>query len=55
MYPSAKAMQRPEVKAFMDFVIANQPAIAKAAQIVPMTTEQAADAKASLKKAESGA
>jgi phosphate transport system substrate-binding protein len=55
MYPSAKAMQRPEVKAFMDFVIANQPAIAKASAIVPMTTEQAADAKTSLKKAESGA
>jgi phosphate transport system substrate-binding protein len=55
MYPSAKAMKRPEVKAFMDFVIANQPAIAKASQIVPMTNEQATDAKASLKKAESGA
>ena len=55
MYPSAKAMKRPEVKAFMDFVIANQPAIAKASQIVPMTNEQAADAKASLKQAESGA
>jgi phosphate transport system substrate-binding protein len=55
MYPSAKSMQRPEVKAFMDFVIANQPAIAKAAQIVPMTEEQAGDAKAALKKAESGA
>jgi phosphate transport system substrate-binding protein len=55
MYPSAKAMQRPEVKAFMDFVIANQDAIAGAAKIVPMTTEQASDAKASLQKAESGA
>jgi phosphate transport system substrate-binding protein len=55
MYPSAKAMQRPEVKGFMDFVIANQNAIAKAAKIVPMTSEQASDAKASLKKAESGA
>jgi phosphate transport system substrate-binding protein len=55
MYPSAKAMQRPEVKGFMDFVIANQNAIAKAAKIVPMTSEQASDAKASLKQAESGA
>jgi phosphate transport system substrate-binding protein len=55
MYPSAKSMQRPEVKAFMDFVIANQPAIAKASQIVPMTEEQAGDAKTALKKAESGA
>ena len=55
MYPSAKAMQRPEVKAFMDFTIANQDAIAKAANIVPMTQEQAADAKSALQKAESGA
>jgi phosphate transport system substrate-binding protein len=55
MYPSSKAMQRPEVKAFMDFVIANQQAIAKASKIVPMTTEQASDAKTSLQKAESGA
>jgi phosphate transport system substrate-binding protein len=55
MYPSAKAMKRPEVKGFMDFVIANQQAIAKASKIVPMTTEQASDAKTSLKKAESGA
>src|SRR5215217_4528778 len=55
MYPSAKAMQRPEVKGFMDFVIANQDAIAKAAQIVPMTGEQASGAKAALEQAESGA
>ena len=55
MYPSAKAMQRPEVKGFMDFVLANQDAIAKAAKIVPLTGEQAASAKESLQKAESGA
>jgi phosphate transport system substrate-binding protein len=55
MYPSAKAMQRPEVKAFMDFVIANQPTIAKAANIIPMTDTQLADAKSAVKKAESGA
>ena len=39
----------------MDFVLANQAAIAKAAKIVPMTNEQATDAKAALTKAESGA
>jgi phosphate transport system substrate-binding protein len=55
MYPSAKAMQRPEVKGFMDFVLANHDAISKAAKIVPMTGEQATDAQAALKKAESGA
>jgi hypothetical protein len=55
MYPSAKAMQRPEVKAFMDFVIAQAPAIAEAAKIVPMTDEQVTKAQADLAKAESGA
>jgi phosphate transport system substrate-binding protein len=45
MYPSAKALERPEVKAFMDFVIANEPAIAEAAQIVPLTEEQVAESK----------
>jgi phosphate transport system substrate-binding protein len=53
MYPSAKAIARPEVKAFMDFVIANQADIAKAAQIVPMTDEQLTKAKEDLKTAES--
>jgi phosphate transport system substrate-binding protein len=48
MYPSDKALGRPEVKAFMDFVAANQADIAKAAQIVPMTTEQADKAKTAL-------
>ena len=41
MYPSEKAIARPEVKAFMDFVVANQADIAKAAKIVPLTAEQA--------------
>ncbi len=40
MYPSTEALGRPEVKAFMDFVLANQETIAEAARIVPMTTEQ---------------
>jgi phosphate transport system substrate-binding protein len=53
MYPSAKAMKRPEVKAFMEFVVANAPQIAEAAKIVPLTTEQVATAKEELKKAES--
>jgi phosphate transport system substrate-binding protein len=55
MYPSAKAMKRPEVKAFMDFTLANQKAIAEAAKIVPMTEEQLTEAKAALTKAEGGA
>jgi phosphate transport system substrate-binding protein len=43
MYPSAQALEKPEVKAFMDFVVAQYQPIAEAAQIVPMTEEQAAE------------
>ena len=48
MYPSTKALKRPEVKAFMDYVLENQQAIAEASQIVPMNTEQTDKAKAAL-------
>jgi phosphate transport system substrate-binding protein len=52
MYPSSKAIARPEVKAFMEFAVANQADIAEAAKIVPLTDEQAAKAKAALQAAE---
>ena len=55
MYPSSKAIARPEVKAFMDFVVANQQDIAEAAKIVPLTDEQAGKAKSDLQSAEQGA
>jgi phosphate transport system substrate-binding protein len=45
MYPSDKALQRPEVKAFMEFVVNNAADIATAAKIVPMTDEQASESK----------
>jgi phosphate transport system substrate-binding protein len=45
MYPADKALKRPEVTAFIKFVIDNYDAIAKAAKIVPMTDEQAAKSK----------
>jgi phosphate transport system substrate-binding protein len=48
MYPSTKALKRPEVKAFMDFVIANYQPVAEASQIVPMSQEQADRAKAAV-------
>jgi phosphate transport system substrate-binding protein len=35
MYPSEKALEKPEVKAFMDFVLENADAIAETALIVP--------------------
>ena len=55
MYPSEKALKRPEVKAFMDYVIANYSDIATNAQIVPMTDAQAAEGKKALATAESNA
>jgi phosphate transport system substrate-binding protein len=44
MYPSDRALERPEVAAFMDFVIENNQAIAEAANVIPLTEEQAAEA-----------
>ena len=55
MYPSEKSLKRPEVKAFMDYVIANYSDIATNAQIVPMTDAQAAEGKKALESAESNA
>jgi phosphate transport system substrate-binding protein len=52
MYPSATAIKRPEVKAFMDYINKNQETIAKAAKIVPMTSAQASKAKSALSSAE---
>jgi phosphate transport system substrate-binding protein len=55
MYPSEKALKRPEVKAFMEYVIANYQPIAEASQIVPMTQEQAEKGRQELETAESNA
>ena len=55
MYPSKEAIAKPEVKAFMDFVMANQQAIAEAAQIVPLTEEQKTEAQSALSELEGGA
>src|SRR5215212_9470811 len=48
MYPSTKALKRPEVKAFLQYVGDNYQAIADASQIVAMDPDQAAKAKAVL-------
>jgi phosphate transport system substrate-binding protein len=48
MYASTNAIARPEVKAFLDYVLANENAIADASKIVPLTDEQLADAKSEL-------
>jgi phosphate transport system substrate-binding protein len=55
MYPNEKALARPEVKGFMDYVIANYPDIATNSQIVPMTDAQAAAGKKELDAAEAKA
>jgi phosphate transport system substrate-binding protein len=49
MYPSQKALnQKPEVKAFMDYVVENYQSIATASQIVPMSQQQASEASSAL-------
>jgi phosphate transport system substrate-binding protein len=45
MYPATKALQKPEVKAFMEFAIENHEEISEAANIVPMSEEQATESK----------
>jgi phosphate transport system substrate-binding protein len=48
MYPSAQAIKRPEVKAFVDYIVENYQPIAEASQIVPMSQTQADKAKSAL-------
>jgi phosphate transport system substrate-binding protein len=48
MYPSTKALKRPEVEAFLQYVNDNYQAIADASQIVAMEPGQAAKAKTAL-------
>ena len=52
MYPSTKAIKRPEVKAFLDYVEECYEQIATDAQLVPMTAEQAGKAAQALAEAE---
>ena len=48
MYPSKKALQRPEVKEFMNFTVENAPRIAEAAKIIPLTGEQISESQKAL-------
>ena len=48
MYPSDKALQKPAVKSFMDYVVKNYDSIAAASQIVPMSQQQAQKATSAL-------
>jgi phosphate transport system substrate-binding protein len=55
MYPSAASLaDKPQVKGFMDYTIANVEEIATTAKVVPLTSEQVTAAKAALTEAESG-
>ena len=51
MYPSAEALQRPEVQAFMQYVVDNYVEIAEAALIVPMDDTQGSEAGSTLEGA----
>jgi phosphate transport system substrate-binding protein len=51
MYPSADALTKPEVAAYMQYVVDNYDTIAEQAQIVPMDGPQADQAKSALEKA----
>jgi len=48
MYPSAKALERPEVEGFMNFAVDSYSEIAEAALIVPMDETQAEEARTAL-------
>jgi phosphate transport system substrate-binding protein len=52
MYPSTTAIARPEVKGFLDYVLAEETTIADASKIVPLTPEQLTKAKSDLTTAE---
>jgi phosphate transport system substrate-binding protein len=48
MYPSTKALRRPEVKAFLKYVVDNYQEIADASQIVAMSSDQASKSESAL-------
>ena len=54
MYPSAEAIERPEVDGFMNYVVDNYDTIAEAALIVPMDETQAGEARTALDGATGG-
>jgi phosphate transport system substrate-binding protein len=54
IYPSDKALERPEVKAFLDFYVNNYQKIAEEALFVPLTEEQAAEAKQKISQLATG-
>ncbi len=51
IYPSETALKKPEVKAFVDFYLANVNGIAEAVGFVPLTEEQLEESEAAAEKA----
>ncbi|MDQ3644715.1 MAG: PstS family phosphate ABC transporter substrate-binding protein [Actinomycetota bacterium] len=54
IYPSAEALQRPEVQAFLEFYIDNNDEIAQRAGLIPLTQEQKDEATAKVESLISG-
>jgi phosphate transport system substrate-binding protein len=54
IYAKKESFARPEVHAFIQYILDNEQAIAEAAQFVPLTDEQLAKAKADLEAATAG-
>lgn len=50
IYPSAEALQKPEVLAFIEFYIENQEEITQRATFIPMNEEQVAEARARVQR-----
>jgi phosphate transport system substrate-binding protein len=44
IYPSKASLDKPEVKAFLDFYLENDAEIAEAAQYIPLSDEQKTEA-----------
>ncbi len=55
VYVKNESLARPEVKAFLEYMLDNSTAIAEAAQFVPLTEAQLTEARGALTKAEGGA
>lgn len=54
IYPSAEALQKPEVQAFVEFYINSNQEIAERAGLIPLTEEQKAEATAKVESLASG-
>jgi phosphate transport system substrate-binding protein len=51
MYPSEQALQKPEVKAFIEYYLANVNSVAEGLGFVPLTEEQLSESEAAAEKA----